>query len=214
MLSLIFIFCVYNRFSYGFISSKRWIFMRQSDLSSINTAIKIATGIDYKGIHKNNMGSGGSGASTFIIRDDKSNIEFFVKTSDLSGFNMLHMEYEGIKEIFQTNTIKVPKPICYGTSDYTSFVVFEKLSLGGIGDPKVAAIKLADMHRCVSKNNLYGWDFNNTIGATLQINNWNKNWADFWDKERLGFMIEVKTILTLFVKFYYFNFFYYISCVK
>jgi fructosamine-3-kinase len=33
--------------------------------------------------------------------------------------------------MYETNTIRVPKPIAVGTSDRNAFVVFEYLSMGG-----------------------------------------------------------------------------------
>ena len=161
-------------------------------ISAINKEIKKSTGLAFNGVYSNGVGSGGSGASAFVIEDQDAKISYFVKQSDLSGFEMLRCEYEGIREIAETQTIKVPKPICYGTSEYNSFVIFEKLSLGGYGDPKLGGKKLAEMHSYTSKNNKFGWDFTNTIGATPQPNEWTDIWPEFWDKHRLGHIIKVK----------------------
>jgi fructosamine-3-kinase len=46
------------------------------------------------------------------------------------------------------------------------------------------------MHRHTSKNGMYGWDINNTIGATPQPNTWTADWATFWDEQRLGYMLR------------------------
>ena len=66
--------------------------------------------------------------------------------ANLGGFDMLRTEYEGIKVMHDTKSIKVPEPICYGSADYNSFAVFEKLNLGGRADPALAGRKLAEMH--------------------------------------------------------------------
>ena len=63
-----------------------------------------------------------------------------------------------------TKTIKVPQPICVGVSDYESYAVFEKLSMGGYGRPETMAEKLAALHRCSSPTGMFGWKINNTIG--------------------------------------------------
>lgn len=160
-------------------------------ISALNKEIKKSTGLAFNGVYSNGVGSGGSGASAFVIEDKEEKISYFVKQSDLSRFEMLRCEFEGIREMSETKTIKVPKPICFGTSEYNSFVVFEKLSLGGCGDVKLGGEKLAQMHSNTSKNNKFGWDFTNTIGATPQPNEWTDSWPDFWDKCRLGHIIKL-----------------------
>jgi fructosamine-3-kinase len=74
--------------------------------------------------------------------------------------------------MYETNTIRVPQPICYGASGANSFVVFEKLSIGGYGGRSAAeemGRQLARMHRKTSSNKMFGWDIHNTIGATFQV---------------------------------------------
>jgi fructosamine-3-kinase len=38
---------------------------------------------------------------------------------------------------------------------------------------------------------VFGWDINNTIGSTVQINNWTANWAEFWAKHRIGYQLKL-----------------------
>ena len=104
---------------------------------------------------------------------------------------MLKAEFYGISEIYDTKTIKVPKPIVIGCNDDTSYVVFEKLSLGGYGKPEVFAQNLAAMHQCTSSTKAFGWKMNNTIGATFQPNVETEKWSEFWDKYRLGHMLTL-----------------------
>ena len=48
------------------------------------------------------------------------------------------------------------------------------------------------MHRCTSPNGHFGFEVDNTIGATPQPNvPWNPDWADFWDTHRLGHMLQL-----------------------
>lgn len=37
----------------------------------------------------------------------------------------------------------------------------------------------------------FGWDINNTIGSTVQINNWTANWAEFWAEHRIGYQLKL-----------------------
>ena len=174
-------------------STNRYIHMTSKDvLVKVSQEISRATGQPFTGIsNSGGGGAGGSGASTFIITDKKSARDYFVKMSNLGGFDMLRTEYEGVKVIYETQTIRVPQPICYGTADYNSFVVFEKLCMGGYGDAVVAGTKLAEMHSHTSPNGKFGWDFTNTCGATVQPNEWCDTWSEFWDTYRLGHILSL-----------------------
>eukprot|EP01035_Chromulina_nebulosa_P021472 gene21472-27811_t len=84
---------------------------------------------------------------------------------------MLKAEYTGILDIYNTNTVRAPKPICYGTTDYNSYLVFERLQFGGFGNVEEYARQLAR--------------------ATHQPNTWTSTWSEFWDTYRLGYMLDL-----------------------
>lgn len=135
------------------------------------------------------FGSGGGGCSTGEIKVNGNS--YFYKQGRLNDFEMLRAEYEGNDAMAKTKTIRVPTPIVFGTSDYNSYAVFERLDLGGRGDDSLYAKNLAAMHACSSENGQYGFHINNTIGATPQVNTWEPTWADFWVKHRLGFIMSM-----------------------
>ena len=163
----------------------------ESLLTTINREISANVGRSFKGNYESSGMGGGGGASVGVIKDPSTNEAFFYKSSGLMGYNMLQAEYIGIKEMYDTHTIRVPKPICYGTSSSNSYVVFERLSLGGVGSSKRYAEELAAMHKKTSDNGCYGFHINNTIGATFQPNTWETSWAEFYDKHRLGHMFTL-----------------------
>jgi fructosamine-3-kinase len=134
-------------------------------------------------------GGGGDWASTGTIIDEKQQKEYFVKSSNMGGYAMLNAEFEGIKDIYDSKTIRVPRPICKGSSDANFYIVFEKLALGGRGDGLQFAKDLCAMHKTTSPNGMYGWKINNTCGATVQINTWTETWPEFWDQHRLGHIL-------------------------
>ena len=81
---------------------------------------------------------GGGGASISAAVDKSSGNKYFIKKASLpSGSKMLHAEYEGVKSMADTNTIKVPKPIAFGEFHgeprNCAFVVFEYLQFCGGG---------------------------------------------------------------------------------
>lgn len=144
---------------------------------------------------QNNLG-GGSGASTGIIIDKNTKKEYFIKRIyGLSGYQMLLSEYHGSLEIYNTNTIKIPKPICIGMNTINnydeSYLIYEKIIFGGYCNPIDMAEKLFNMHNCYSSNGMFGWKMNNTCGSTIQINTYTSSWVEFWDIYRLGHILSL-----------------------
>lgn len=137
--------------------------------------------------------SGGGGASTSAVQDKQTGQKYFVKSASGSG-DMLKAEYLGIKEMYDTNTIRVPKPVAFGEhgqNGNTAFVIFEYLEFTGGGSQYELGQQLAQMHRKMSDNGKYGFHVDNTIGATPQPNTWEDDWPTFWDQHRLGHMLKL-----------------------
>eukprot|EP01035_Chromulina_nebulosa_P036742 gene36742-49536_t len=108
-------------------------------LDAISREITASTGDKYSAISfRDNAGGGGGGGGGARVGSvvDTYQREYFVKSGSLAQYDMLRAEYFGVKEIYDTGTIRVPQPIAVGVSDYDSFVVFEKLSMGGFGKPE------------------------------------------------------------------------------
>lgn len=174
----------------GFMSQSP-IFIMSSNLEFIGQSISKSIGETYRPVRwMDDYGGSGSGASTGNVIDEKG-VKYFVKQGSLYSYNMLNAEYEAITEIYCSSTMRVPRPICIGTSDSNAFVVFEYLAIGSSADPAEHAKKLAAMHRILSPNGMFGWKMNNTIGATFQPNTYTANWADFWDTHRLAHMLNL-----------------------
>jgi fructosamine-3-kinase len=135
---------------------------------------------------------------------------YFAKINQASQVAMFEAEALGLQQMWDTQTIRVPKPICWGTEGNSAYIVLEWLDLGGRGDDKAweeMGRKLAEMHKYTPPSpplarggeevnsallkQGFGWDINNTIGSTVQINNWTANWADFWAEHRIGYQLKL-----------------------
>ncbi|WP_066118339.1 fructosamine kinase family protein [Geminocystis sp. NIES-3709] len=118
------------------------------------------------------------------------NISYFVKLNSASQIEMFKAESIALEEMYNTNTIVVPKPICYGISGNNSYLVLEYINLGR-GDSRswpLMGQKLALLHQ-VKIEKPFGWYINNTIGSTSQINDWKDSWADFFAEKRIGYQL-------------------------
>ena len=121
-----------------------------------------------------------------------SDIKYFVKINHASKVEMFAAEALGLKEMAQTQTIRVPKPICWGMTERSSYIVLEWLEFGSSHNSawEDMGIKLAKMHNYQGENK-FGWSENNTIGSTPQVNNWTDTWSDFFANHRIGFQLKL-----------------------
>jgi len=117
---------------------------------------------------------------------------YFVKINQATRIAMFEAEALGLKQIAGTGTIRVPRPICWGTADGSAYIVLEWLDLG-YGTHRSweeMGQNLAAMHR-VSSDRGFGWDQQNTIGFMPQVNPWTSDWAEFFAKHRIGYQFQL-----------------------
>jgi fructosamine-3-kinase len=118
---------------------------------------------------------------------------YFVKLNRASEVEMFAAEALGVRQMWDTQTIRVPKPICWGTAGNSAYLVLEWLELrggGGDGAWEKMGRNLAAMHR-QGMAKQFGWERNNTIGSTPQINTWTADWATFFTEHRIGYQLRL-----------------------
>ena len=132
---------------------------------------------------------GGCINQTFKISD--GDIHYFAKLNSAGSLPMFEAEAAGLNEIYQTQTLRVPQPICWGENNHQSWLILEYLHLSNTSKGNAAALGsgLAAMHQIHSKH--FGWTRNNTIGKTAQINTTTTDWVQFWRKNRLGYQLNL-----------------------
>jgi fructosamine-3-kinase len=153
--------------------------------------ISAATGNSFTVENSRSVG-GGCINQGYMISD--GSISYFVKLNSASLTEMFIAEAKGLKQIADTQTIKVPKPIAWGTTDNKSYLVMEHLDLGrGKSNWQEMGKQLAKLHHYPITNNevKFGWDLNNTIGSTPQINDWMNDWGQFFAKNRIGYQLQL-----------------------
>ena len=134
--------------------------------------------------------SGGCINQGYAVTD--GDCSYFVKLNSASEVVMFEAEALGLKQMLTTATIRVPKPICWGTAASSAYIVLEWLKLGSGGNSSWQEMgrQLAAMHSHTSSQG-FGWEMNNTIGSTPQINTWTADWAEFYAKHRLGYQFQL-----------------------
>jgi fructosamine-3-kinase len=119
-------------------------------------------------------------------------LTYFVKINQASQVGMFEAEALGLEEMLTTASIRVPKPLCWGTAGNSSYIVLEWLEMGGGNTKSWSGMghKLAAMHKAISSQG-FGWKINNTIGSTPQINTWTPDWVEFYAKHRLSYQFQL-----------------------
>jgi len=153
----------------------------------IAIAISQSTGQKFVGDRIQSK-SGGCINQTAKISDGDRH--YFVKTNQASLLEMFIAEAIALQQIYDTRAIRVPKPVCWGIVEDTAYLVMENLELGTKQNWEIMGRNLAAMHKVTSDRG-FGWERNNTIGSTPQINNWTEDWIEFWIEYRLGFQISL-----------------------
>jgi len=157
--------------------------------TEISQQISQATGQDFTIADRQSV-SGGCINQGYRVRSKQA--QYFVKLNDADKLEMFVAEALGLKQMLATKAIAVPQPVCWGTAGNNSYIVLQWLDLGRgrDNDWTEMGLQLAAMHRQGTRDR-FGWEINNTIGSTTQINSWMSNWADFFAEQRIGYQLDL-----------------------
>ncbi|WP_017652468.1 fructosamine kinase family protein [Fortiea contorta] len=155
----------------------------------IDAHISRVTGEKFQSQQRRSV-SGGCINQGYAVCDGE--LTYFVKINQASQVAMFEAEALGLEDMLTTASIRVPKPLCWGTAGNSSYIVLEWLEMGRGNTQSWLEMgrKLAAMHKATSSQG-FGWKINNTIGSTPQINNWTADWAEFYTKHRLGYQFQL-----------------------
>lgn len=133
----------------------------------------------------------GGGCINAAFRIDGGGRTYFVKTNAPSALDMFAAEAAGLAEIGRSRTVRVPQPVCHGGNRQAAWLVLEWIDFRGAQRDSNRALgrALAALHRMTAPQ--FGWQRDNTIGATPQINALCSNWNEFWREHRLGYQLAL-----------------------
>jgi len=126
----------------------------------------------------------------FIFETDKG--KFFVKVNGKNDLAMYEAEANGLKSLKETHTLRVPVPHYWAAEGDHSFLIMEYIQLKHHtpSSQQTLGRLLAKMH-LVKGPGKFGYEIDNTIGTTPQINTWNDNWVEFFLTNRLEFQLRL-----------------------
>lgn len=135
---------------------------------------------------ENSVG-GGCINQAFRVSSELGDLFLKVNTSNLVA--MFEAEYHGLLEMRSSKSVFVPEPLFYGKCETHAYLLMRYEAMSGPANWKEMGEQLAQMHRNTSDR--FGWDRDNTIGATQQLNNRSDQWVHFFREFRLGFQVEL-----------------------
>jgi fructosamine-3-kinase len=155
---------------------------------TISNHISEATGLPFNPVEPRHIGGGCINTAVRLMDENRA---YFVKLNSATLLDMFEAESLGLKEMAETETIRVPKPVCSGIAESQSYLVMEYLEMGQAARDgrAMAGRQLAQMHQADWRS--FGWHRDNTIGSTPQPNDPAESWIDFWRDHRLGFQLDL-----------------------
>jgi fructosamine-3-kinase len=118
--------------------------------------------------------------------------DYFVKLNRADRHAMFVAEAAGLTELANANAVRVPKPICSGVCDHQAYLVLEFITFhiqSGTQAMRRLGEQLAQLHRYTRPQ--FGWQRDNTIGSTPQLNPWTSEWIAFWREQRLAYQLRL-----------------------
>jgi fructosamine-3-kinase len=134
--------------------------------------------------------SGGDINDSFAVRTQAGQA-YFLKLNAPQHESMFAAEAAGLDALAAAKAVRVPAVVAVGaTADY-AYLLMEHLQLRQ-GSPESAASlgqQLAMQHRVTAAQ--FGWDQDNTIGRTPQLNSPRSSWLEFFRDARLAYQLDL-----------------------
>lgn len=127
---------------------------------------------------------GGSISRTLLVTSGKRRC--FVKLNDASLLGMFAAEADGLQALAACPALRVPRVVGHGSAGTQAYLVLEHLRLHGLREAKEVAAagrSLAELHRISGRQ--FGWQRDNFIGSTPQVNTGHADWPAFFAERRL-----------------------------
>ena len=150
--------------------------------------IEKATGSPFKLANARPL-SGGDINSAYCLQGGGRS--YFAKLNRAEKADMFAAEADGLSELANTQTVRVPNPVVYGKSGDQAFLVLEFIEFGPSGKTSESMLgqKLALLHQ--RHQPYFGWHRDNTIGSTPQPNTRSNDWPLFWHDHRLRHQLHL-----------------------
>lgn len=126
------------------------------------------------------------GDINYVYKISTPTQNWVIKVNNKDSFpGMFKSEFNGLNELYKTNSIRVAKPIMEGEYENKAFLILEYIAQGqktGRFWEKFGN-DLANLHQNTKAN--FGFKEDNYIGSLKQLNSQHSNWTEFYALQRL-----------------------------
>ncbi len=167
--------------------------MNKTLRADIEEAVGKTTGTPAKVVSMQSAGGGCiNNASVLDLEDGR---RFFLKWNPSPLPKMFEREAEGLQALADTETLRVPRPVCTAIdldSNSTPFIVMEYVHKGKKGKRffETFGHQFAQLHQ-KARSDRFGFRHDNYLGSTPQPNTWKHDWVEFWRESRLGHQLQL-----------------------
>lgn len=115
----------------------------------------------------------------------------FAKSNSPEFQENFEAEWDGLRRLAETRTIRVPEPIAVGSAGGRAWLVMQWIEPASTGSGFFTAFgrDLAAMHRA-SRGTQVGLSRDNYLGSARQVNTPSDSWSDFFAEHRIGFQLR------------------------
>jgi fructosamine-3-kinase len=133
----------------------------------------------------------GGGDHRRAYRVETNTGPLFLKCAAGEGEQDFAAEAAGLEALAEARAIRIPKVLAFGSAAGFAFLALEWIDFSTADracEHRLGA-GLAQLHQMSGPG--FGWDRDNTLGATPQINGWHGDWAGFFAEQRLGVQLDL-----------------------
>jgi protein-ribulosamine 3-kinase len=163
--------------------------MRDPTLAGVAEALSHESGAKCAPMPERTV-SGGSINTCYQWRSSQGML--FVKVAAKDESAMLEAEAAGLGELASAKAVRVPRVAAQGVTQRVAFLALEWIDPR---PPRTAEAtlgqQLARQHRVTAPD--FGWQRDNTIGRTPQLNGRMGDWIEFFRERRLRYQLDLAT---------------------
>lgn len=160
----------------------------EAGINAVSQVISDFTGETCTPVEVRTVGGGSISTSFTLTSSDQR--QFFVKRNRSSLRPMFVAELDGLQALQRCPHLRIPTPIGLTDHDGYSYLILEQLRLGGQRNGARLGHAVAGLHRLTDPH--FGWDHDNFIGSTPQINQPRRaNWVSFYRDCRLDYQRQL-----------------------
>jgi protein-ribulosamine 3-kinase len=131
------------------------------------------------------------GSINECYRWDGESFPVFVKVAPARSNAMFEAEAAGLEELSRAHAVRVPRVLGVGTCAGSAWLALEWINSGrpSRATDSLLGEQLARQHR--TTQTAFGWNRDNTIGSTPQLNEWRDEWVAFYRDQRLSYQLRL-----------------------